>query len=289
MKLLDLVIIGCGPAGLSAAINARVRGKEFKLFGVKLCSPALHKAHRIDNYLGFHEINGEELRQRFLSHAEAMDIVPEVDTITAIYPMGDYFELQLRQENIRAKTLIITTGVSVAQPLPGEEEFTGRGISYCATCDANFYKGKRVVVIADNPEGEEEVNFLAELAAETWYIPLYKAPHNVRDNVKILEDTPTGFSGKMKLDQVELKSGNKLAVDGCFIHKEQLPAARIVPGLELENKHIKIDRNMATNIPGLFAAGDVTGRPYQLAKAVGEGQIAALSAVKYLESNKQDS
>lgn len=281
--MLDIAIIGCGPAGLSAAINARVRGKNFKVFGVRLCSQALHKAHRIDNYLGFHQVNGEELRQEFLKHAKAMDIVPTTETITAIYPMGDYFELQLRQENIQAKTMIITTGVSVAQPLPGEEEFTGKGLSYCATCDGNFYKGKRVAVIADNPEGEEEVNFLAELAAHVTYIPQYKGEYKLRDNVQVLEDKPTGFAGKMKLEQILLKSGAKLEVDGCFLHKEQLPAARIVPGLELENKHIKTDRNMATNIPGLFAAGDVTGRPYQLAKAVGEGQIAALSAVKYLD------
>jgi len=284
MKGLDMAIIGCGPAGLSAAINARARGKEVKVFGVKLCSPALHKAHRIDNYLGIPEIKGEEIRQLFLKHAKAMDIVPSTETITAIYPMGDYFELQLRQENIQAKTLVITTGVSVARPLPGEEEFTGRGVSYCATCDGNFYKGKRVAVIADNPEGEEEVNFLAELASQVWYIPLYKGAYNVAANVQVLEDKPIGVSGGMRLEKVLLKSGKELEVDGCFFHKEQLPAARIVPGLELDNNHIKVDRDMSTNIPGLFAAGDVTGRPYQLAKAVGEGQVAALSAAKYLDT-----
>lgn len=282
--MLDMAIIGCGPAGLSAAINARARGKELKLFGVKLCSPALHKAHRIDNYLGFPEIKGDELRQTFLAHARSMDIVPSTETITAIYPMGDYFELQLRQENLQAKTLIITTGVSVARPLPGEEEFVGKGVSYCSTCDGNFYKGKRVVVIADTAQGEEEVNFLAELASQVWYIPLYKGSYNLGDNVQVLEDKPVGVAGNLRLEKVLLKSGNELEVDGCFFHKEQLPASRIVPGLELDSNHIKVDKNMATNIPGLYAAGDVTGRPYQLAKAVGEGQIAALSAAKYLDS-----
>lgn len=284
--MLDMAIIGCGPAGLSAAINARARGKELKVFGAKLCSPALHKAHRIDNYLGFPEIKGEELRQLFLTHAKSMDIVPSAESITAIYPMGDYFELQLRQENLQARTLIITTGVSVARPLPGEEAFVGKGVSYCATCDGNFYKGKKVVVIADNPEGEEEVNFLAELAAKTWYIPLYQGSYNLRDNVEILEDRPAEVVGDQRLEKLVLKSGKELVVDGCFFHKEQLPAARIVPGLELENNHIKVNRDMSTNIPGLFAAGDVTGRPYQLAKAVGEGQIAALSAAKYLDSRE---
>jgi thioredoxin reductase (NADPH) len=279
-----MAIIGCGPAGLSAAINGRARGKEVKVFGVKLCSPALHKAHRIDNYLGFPEIRGDDLRKLFLDHARSMGVVPDTESVTAVYPMGDYFELQLRRENLQARTLIITTGVSVARPIPGEEEFIGRGVSYCATCDGNFYKGKKVAVIADSPEGEEEVNFLAELAAAIWYIPLYQGEYNLRGNVEVLEDRPVEVVGGQRLEKLVLKSGRELSVDGCFFHKEQLPAARIVPGLELEKNHIKVNRDMSTNIPGLFAAGDVTGRPYQLAKAVGEGQIAALSAAKYLDS-----
>lgn len=282
--MLDMAIIGCGPAGLSAAINARARGKELRLFGVQLCSPALHKAHRIDNYLGFPEIKGDELRQIFLEHARALEIVPSTESITAIYPLGDYFEIQLRRENLQAKTLIITTGISIARPLPGEEEYIGKGVSYCATCDGNFYKGKNVAVIADSPEGEEEINFLAELAAKAWYLPLYAGDYKLRPQVELLKDTPVSLAGGLRLEKIQLKSGRELAVDGCFFHKEQLPAARIVPGLELEKNHIKVNRDMATNIPGLFAAGDVTGRPYQLAKAVGEGQVAALSAAKYLDS-----
>lgn len=284
--MLDIAVIGCGPSGLSAAINARSRGKEVRVFGAKLCSPALHKAHRIDNYLGFPGIRGEELRQRFLDHARAQGIVPSTEAITAVYPMGDYFELQLRQETVQARTLIITTGVGIARPLPGEVEFIGRGVSYCATCDGNFYKGKRVAVVADSPEGEEEVNLLAQLADRVWYLPLYQGEYRVADSVEILEDKPAELAGSTRLERLVLKSGRELAVDGCFFHKEQLPATQIVPGLALEDKHIKVDRDMATNIPGLFAAGDVTGRPYQLAKAVGEGQVAALSAARYLDARR---
>lgn len=284
--MLDLAIIGCGPAGLSAAINARARNKELQLFGVQLCSPALHKAHRIDNYLGFPEIKGDELRQTFLAHAQSLNIVPSTESITAVYPLGDYFEIQLRQQNLQAKTLIITTGISIARPLPGEEEYTGKGVSYCVTCDGKFYTGKRVAVVADSAEGEEEANFLAELAAEVWYIPLYSGSYNLRPAVKLVADKPARLEGGLRLEKLVLKSGQELVLDGCFFHKEQLPAAQIVPGLELDNNHIKVDRDMATNIPGLFAAGDVTGRPYQLAKAVGEGQVAALSAAKYLDSRK---
>lgn len=282
--MLDLAIIGCGPAGLSAALNARARNKEFKLFGVQLCSPALHKAHRIDNFLGFPDIKGDELRQIFLEHARSKGIVPSVEAITAVYPVGTHFELQLRRDNLQVRALILTTGISLGRPLPGEEEFTGKGVSYCATCDGGFYRGKNVAVIADSPAGEEEVNFLAELAAKAWYIPLYPGAYTLAPGVTLLNDQPMGLEGERHLERLRLKSGEELAVDGCFFHKEQLPASRIVPGLELEKNHIKVDRDMATNIPGVFAAGDITGRPYQLAKAVGEGQVAALSAAKYLDA-----
>lgn len=286
MSKVDIAIIGCGPAGLSAAINAKVRNKKVRVFGTRLCSPALHKAHRVDNYLGIPAIAGEELRQRFLNHASAMGIVPDTQSVTAIYPMAGYFELQLRQENIQATAVVLTTGVAIAKPLPGEEEYIGRGISYCATCDGNLFRGRRVAVVADNSEGEGEAKFLAGLAAQVYYLPLYKLKGDLPENVEIVADKPVSYQGNAKLESIVLKSGAQLVVDGCFIHKEQVPLTQIVPGLALADRHIQVDRNMATNLPGLFAAGDVTGRPYQLAKAVGEGQVAAQSAVSYLDGIK---
>lgn len=286
MAKLDIAIIGCGPAGLSAAINAKVRGKNVRVFGTRLCSPALHKAHRVDNYLGVQKVAGEELRQRFLNHASSMGIVPDQQSVTAIYPMSGYFEIQLRQENVQALAVILATGVAIARPLPGEEDFIGRGISYCATCDGNLYRGKRVAVVADNAGGEEEALFLAGLASAVLYLPQYGMERNLGDGIKIVEGNPAAFLGSSKLEKIKLKSGDELAVDGCFIHKEQVPLTQIVPGLSLADRHIQVDRHMATNLPGLFAAGDVTGRPYQLAKAVGEGQMAALNAVSFIDGSK---
>ena len=286
MEKVDIAIIGCGPAGLSAAINAKVRGKDAVLFGTSLCSPALHKAHQIDNYLGLPAMAGEDLRQRFLEHAASMGITPEKQAVSAVYPMPGYFELQLRQDNLQATTLVLATGVAVARPLPGEEDFIGKGISYCATCDGNFYRDKVVAIISENAHGEEEALFLASLAEKVYYLPLYGPVGNMPENVEIINDKPSGFSGEGRLEKLELKSGKVVEVDGCFVLKEQLPLTQIVPGLELADRHIKVDRHMATNLPGLFAAGDVTGRPYQLAKAVAEGQLAALSAVSYIDSQK---
>ncbi len=287
MERVDVAIIGCGPAGLSAAINAKWRGKEVVLFGTKLCSPALHKAHQIDNYLGFPAMAGEDLRQRFLEHAESMGIKPELQTVSAAYPMSGYFELQLRNDNLQVTTLVLATGVAVARPLPGEEKYIGRGISYCATCDGNFYRGKVVAVISEDAHGEEEALFLASLAEKVYYLPLYAPVGRLPENVEIVDDKPAEFSGGDRLEKLELKSGKSLDIDGCFVLKEQLPLTQLVPGLELADRHIKVDRRMATNIPGLFAAGDVAGRPYQLAKAVAEGQLAALSAVSYIDSQKK--
>jgi thioredoxin reductase (NADPH) len=288
VESIDLAIIGCGPAGLSAAINAKIRNKEVLLLGSKLCSPALHRAHQIDNYLGFYDIPGDELRRQFLKHAAQMGVNPDSRGVTAIYPMGDYFEIQFKDSSIQSKTLILTTGVAIAKPLPGEDTYLGKGISYCATCDGNFFRAKRVALVSDEAQGEEEANFLAELAQEVFYVAAYTPnPEALDPKITIIQDKAASFSGDLRLREVRLKSGVSLLVDGCFIHKEQLPLTRLVPGLELEDKHIKVDRNMATSIPGLFAAGDVTGRPYQLAKAVGEGQIAALSAVRYLDPKRK--
>ena len=279
--MLDMAIIGCGPAGLSAAINGRARGKEVKVFGVKLCSPALHKAHRIDNYLGFPEIRGDDLRKLFLDHARSMGVVPDTESVTAVYPMGDYFELQLRRENLQARTLIITTGVSVARPIPWEEEFIGRGVSYCATCDGNFYKGKKVAVIADSPEGEEEVNFLAELAAAIWYIPLYQGEYNLRGNLEVLEDRPVEVVGGQRLEKLVLKSGRSCRWTAAFPRNSCRHQDSAGPGTG-EKPHQGQPGHVHQYPRPLCRRR--CNRALPAGQSCGRGQIAALSAAKYLDS-----
>ncbi|NLZ93883.1 MAG: NAD(P)/FAD-dependent oxidoreductase [Firmicutes bacterium] len=284
MQQFDVAIIGCGPAGLSAAINVKAQNRTVLLVGPKICSLSLHKAHQVNNYLGFYGLSGEELRQQFLKHIEAAGIEITNITVSGIYPMGKVFQLQIRDDFVEAKAIILTTGVTASKVLPGEDSFLGKGVSYCAACDAMFYRDKTIVVSSDSAEHEDEVRLLTEVAAKVYYLPQYEVKMNLPDNVEVLDSKIKKLKGSDRLEVVELQNGQELTVDGVFLLKEQLPPTQIVPGLQLEDKHIKVDEKMATNIPGVFAAGDVTGRPYQVAKAVGQGQIAAFSAVAWVQN-----
>ena len=286
MSQVDIAIIGCGPAGLSAAINVRARNRTLLLVGPKLCSTSLHKAHQINNYLGLPGLSGDELRQQFLKHVREMGVEITQLNIAGIYQMGDTFQLQVKDDVMEAKAVIVTTGVFSAKQLPGEDDFVGKGVSYCGTCDAMFYEGKTVAVISEEAEHEAEVRFLAEMAEKVYFIPRYEQVGELPANVEIIRDQAKSFKGRDRLECVELAARGDLVVDGTFLLKEQLPMSQLVAGLELEDKHIKVDTQMATNIPGIFAAGDVAGKPYQVAKAVGQGQLAALSAVSYVDQKK---
>lgn len=286
MGSVDVAIIGCGPAGLSAAVNVKARNRSVLLVGPKLCSSALHKAHRVNNYLGLPGLSGDELRKTFINHVKEMGLEVSQVSITAIYPMGDSFQLQVQDDFVEAKTVILTTGVFVANSLPGESEFVGKGVSYCGTCDAMFYQGKTIAVISDEAVHEDEVRFLAEVADKVFFLPQYEFAGSMPGNVELVQDKVTEFRGDERLETVQLAKGGGLVVDGAFVLKEQMPMSQLLGGLDLADKHIKTDVNMATNIAGVYAAGDVAGKPYQVAKAVGQGQVAALSAVAYVDSKK---
>ncbi|GLC29750.1 NAD(P)/FAD-dependent oxidoreductase [Clostridium omnivorum] len=279
----DIAIIGSGPAGISAAINAKIRNKKIILFGSKDLSAKLIKAPKINNYLGFYNVTGEELKNQFQRHMDSMGIEIVNERINNVYAMGDYFTLMVNEKMYEATTVILATGVEYTKPLSGEEKFLGRGVGYCATCDAPLYKGKIVTIVGYNKEAEEDANYVSELAAKVYYVPMYKGEYNLRSEIQILQDKPVEIQGDNFVSKLILKE-NEVDTDGVFVLKDSVPPAQLVPGLEIEEGHIKVDRLMKTNIPGCFAAGDCIGKPYQYIKAAGEGQIAALSAVSYLDS-----
>lgn len=284
-KQVDIAVVGCGPAGLSAAVNIRVRNRSLLLIGPKLCSSSLHKAHKITNYLGIPGVAGEELRQKFLAHIRELGIFVTQANVSGLYRVGDCFQLQVKKDFIEATAVILTTGVFASSHFPGEEDLVGKGVSYCATCDAMFYRDKVLAVVSEGRQFEEEVSFLAEIADKVYYFPQYMNLGNLPGNVEILHDRVRSLIGKDRLEAIVAEKNGNIRVDGVFLLKEQLSMSQLVAGLELTDGHVRVDQNMATGIPGLFAAGDVTGRPYQIAKAVGQGQQAALSAVSYLEQS----
>ena len=147
MERYDIAIVGSGPAGLSAALNAKIRNKKFIIFGNKNLTNKLVKAPKVNNYLGFYGMNGEEIKNKFQEHLDAMNINITYERVNNIYAMGDYFALMVNKKMYEAKTLILATGMEYTKAIKGELEFLGRGVGYCATCDAPLYKNKVVTIL----------------------------------------------------------------------------------------------------------------------------------------------
>nr|WP_302686965.1 NAD(P)/FAD-dependent oxidoreductase [uncultured Romboutsia sp.] len=284
----DLAIIGSGPAGLSAALNARIRKKGFIIFGTKELSGKLTKAEKINNYLGFYGKGGKEIRDEFMNHLESMDIKITEEKINNIYAMGDYYSLMSNDKIYEASAVILATGVNFGKPFKGEEEYLGKGVGYCATCDAPLYKDKVVTIIAYNKHDEDEANFISTIASKVYYIPMYKEDVEVDDAIEIINDIPLEIQGSIKAEKLVLKN-SEIDTDGIFILRDSISPGQLVPGLEMDGNHVKVDRKMQTNLKGCFAAGDIVGTPYQYIKSAGEGNIAALSAVSYIDELKRNS
>lgn len=277
----DIAIIGCGPAALSAAINAKNKNRDVIVLGAELCSPPLHKAPWISNYLGFPSISGEELRQTFLKHATSMGIDIVRSKADNVFPDDAGYLIMSGESMIQAKTIILCTGVPYRQTLKNESTFLGKGLGYCATCDGPLYKDKETAIIAYSEEAEPDANYLAEICSKVYYIPLYKQDPKLSPSIEIVRERPVSVEGDSTVQYLNT-TGRQLTVDGVFIVGAETSPDRLVPGLELEETYIKVNRHMETNLPGIFAAGDCTGPPYQLAKSVGEGQVAALNAAKMI-------
>lgn len=283
MDRVDIAIIGTGPAGLSAAINAKIRNKTFILFGSHNFSNKVIRAEKISNYLGMPDISGEELSKRFKEHLESLDITITEERVNNVYSMGDYFSLMVDDKIYEATSVILATGIEFNRALEGEETFLGRGVGYCVTCDALLYRDKTVAIVSTNQEGEEEANFLSEIASKVYYIPLYNGEYTLNNDIQLVKDKPIRVAGEEKVKKLVLQK-SELEVDGVFFIKDSIAPNQLVPGLKVEGEHIVVDKNMATNLKGCFAAGDCVGKPYQYIKAAGEGNVAALNAVKYLSN-----
>jgi len=285
MGRVDIAIIGTGPAGVSAAITAAVRNKSILLLGSRDLSAKMTKAHEIRNYPGFPPLPGSQLAEAFQAHLRVMGIPVTEKRISAVYAMGDWFAIQAGEEMLEARSVILATGVVQGKPLPGEEELLGHGVSYCATCDAALYRGKDVAVVGYSSREEAEAAFLSEVCRTVLYFPMYREEISLPDTVKVIREKVSAVSeenGK----RVVWAGDASWTVDGVFVLRDAVAPGQLVPGLETEGAHVKVDRKMKTSIPGVFACGDITGTPYQYVKAAGEGNVAALSAVSYLDQNK---
>lgn len=285
--MYDCIIVGTGPAGLSAALNLKMYNKSFVWFGSKRLSEKVVKAEKIMNYPGIPAVTGQELFDRFNEHIKEAELEITEKTVTNIMHAGNYYMLLADNEIYEAKTILLCMGVMSARALEHEDELLGKGVSYCATCDGMFYKNKKIAVISNDPKFEHEVEYLADLASEVTFFPGYKGAKIEHAHVTISKDMPVTVNGENHVSSLTLRSGETLAVDGVFCLRNAIAPSKLFTGLEVENGHIVVNRKMETNFKGCFAAGDCTGRPYQYAKAVGEGNVAAHSCIEYLAEIKK--
>ncbi len=289
--MYDVAIIGTGPAGISAALTLKLRNKNILFLGQESLSPKIQKAHLIQNYPGLPAISGEKLQKAFTEHLAQMEIGITSDSAKMIYAMGDYFSINGTKQSqpYQAKSLILATGVNAPQTIPGEKEFLGRGVSYCATCDGFFYKGKTIGVVAQGTESIEEIKYLAEIAQKVLLVADFAPDQHgfsLPKNVHLIEEKIEKIEGSLKAQKMVCTS-SAFEIDGVFIFRQNVDLQVLVPGLACGDGFITVDKNMQTNIAGCFACGDCTGKPFQYAKAAGEGNIAAHSACTYLDAQKQ--
>ena len=284
--MYDCIIIGSSVAGISAAINLKIRKKDFLLIGSKEFSAKVQKAELIQNYVGMPSLSGCELSEALATHLEEMDIEITEARVNSIIRMGNTFTLSAGSDMYEAKSVILATGVEFSKKIEGEDDFLGRGVSYCTTCDGFFYRGRTIAVVGSSKEAEKELDYLAGLAGKVYYFPLYQPETSTefKENVTVITARPVKLVGEERVKGIIDKKDKIWEIEGVFFLKDALVPSTLLRGLEDDGMHIVVDRQMRTNIPGCFACGDCTGRPYQYMKAAGEGNIAAHSVVEFLSN-----
>lgn len=297
---VDIAVIGGGPAGCSAAINGRTRGRSAVILSGDYRNSPLYKASVVENMPGLPGKSGAQLLDLFHEHAASLGCVYLKGRALVVMPTdfgssktgpNPGFQVAYGNQFLMARSVILTTGVAAAKPYPGEDKYLGRGVSYCATCDGMLYRGRDVAVIAKSGDAVEEALHLSKIGCK---VTLFVNPADLkRWNISLPENTFVRVlnSSGFKIEGDDFVSHivtdqETIAVTGIFILRSTIALGSLLSGLALDNSYIRTDKSMSTNIPGVFAAGDCTGKPLQIAKALGEGLVAALSADTYLTARE---
>jgi thioredoxin reductase (NADPH) len=293
----DVAVVGAGPAGVSAAINVRNRGRSVLLLGGQAPFGRVNGPHEVGNYAGFAAAKGDDIVAAFRRHLETFEVAVTADRVSKIVPDGDGsgedgYVLFGSGEFYRAKTVVLATGVVLDATIEGEDDLVGQGVSYCVTCDGRLFAGRRVAFISYGPPGEEEAAELADaFGADVTYLPQYEGEVGLPASVHVRAgETPERLARAEDGVHVALKDAgdvkssadDELVADAVFFYREAVAPRTLLDGLAADGPHLVVDLHMRTSLPGVFAAGDCAGGPYQVAKAVGQGQVAALSAVRLL-------
>ncbi len=278
----DIAVIGGGPAGISAAVTAASKGRSVVLFEAHGFSPRLRSVEMISDYMGLPPMPGTQLMDTFVEHLRRTDVEVVEEKIISLREIGEGFELGTPHGNYTADAVVLATGISRSNLFPGEKEFLGKGVSYCALVDGTKYKHKRVAAIATVPDAMDEIEYLADQCEQVFFFPRYKdfTPPK-KKNIKVIMDMPTEITGTDKVTGI--RAGEDFySVQATFVFRASDPLNSFLPGLEIRGRSIYVDDQAETNIEGVFAGGDCTGQPWQVNRAAGQGQKAALSAIRYL-------
>lgn len=293
----DVIIVGAGPAGLSAAIYLKRYGLDVAILEKTMIGGQVAITNRVDNYLGFFNITGLELSDIFKKHMESLEIEVIRDEVLNIKKDNNFF-IEGKKNNYQAKYVLVATGrVHKNLGLKDENKFIGKGISFCATCDAPMARGKSVIVVGGGNSAFEETLYISQFAESVKILvrSTVKADSYLEKEVRelpnvevLLEEEISQFVGEDHLEKVITNKGEYPA-DLVFIYIGLSPQVTYLNDLDIEfmNNHIKVDENFKTNIDGLYAAGDVTEKKmYQIATCVAEGAEAAFSIYQDNKKNK---
>lgn len=278
----DIAVIGGGPAGVSAAITASSKGRKVILFEAHGFSPRLRSVGMITDYMGIPDLTGTKLMDTFVEHLRKTDVEVIEQKIISLREIDEGFVLGTPHGKYTADAVVLATGISRSDLFPGEKEFLGRGVSYCAIVDAEKFHGQRVAAIATVPDAVKEIEILAEKCEHVYFFPLFKGFAPLKNkNITVILERPEEITGTDKV--TGLRAGNEFyGIQGAFVFRASDPLNSFLPGLQIRGRSIYVDDQAETNIEGVFAGGDCTGQPWQVNRAAGQGQKAALSAIRYL-------
>ena len=278
----DIAVVGGGPAGLSAALQGRSRGKDVLVVSAPLDDIPLFKAPRIDNYPGLPHISGRALLEAFTRQAEEAGVRFLRGRVLNIMPMGQSFYLGIGADVEEARAVVLATGAVQPSPYPGEAAFLGRGVSYCATCDGMLYRGRPVAVVGRSAQAPEEANYLQRIGCQVTYVAP-RRPEGLDSAIPFVKEDHLALRGGAQVTAL-VSGGVEIPCACVFLLRPAMAMADLLPGLALEEGYLVTGPGMETSLPGVFAAGDCAGLPLQIAKAVGQGLVAGMSAADYIDS-----
>jgi len=294
MKNFEIIIVGTGPAGLQAGIHTARRKHSVLILGKPQAS-ALWNAH-IENYFGVPgKASGAELLKVGLAQVQGFGAEFLEEDVVKIEKVEPGFLVETETgKTFQGLALILALGVKKKKKVfKDEDKFVGKGVSYCVDCDAWFYRGKRVAVIGDGSAALHGAHTLTKFTEKVYLIPLKDLPISAEETEKIevIRKKPLEIVGENEVSGLKFEDGESISVDGIFIEiGSKGPLELLAPlGIELDPQtfsYVKVNQRMETNVPGVFACGDLTGPPLQVAKAVGEGCVAGISASDYVKALK---